>query len=187
MDYQLIKANQFVKSPWSGGDTTEFVIYPKTAKYEFRDFSFRLSTATVEVEESTFTSLPGITRTLMVLEGEMMLSHESHHIKKLGRFDSDYFKGDWKTKSKGKCTDFNLMTMGDTHGTVESLFIKKDQIYDFSFSEIVKHLVIYTYSGQFMIDDAIIETGDVIVVENPNGSFEIQGVEKCDLIITKIF
>ena len=61
MDYQIIKAESFTTSPWNGGSTTELFIYPMTSKYTSRNFHFRLSTATVNVEESTFTSLPGTT------------------------------------------------------------------------------------------------------------------------------
>jgi len=186
MNYQIVKANQFLSSPWSGGNTIELLIYPKNAKYEVRNFDFRISTATVNVEESTFTPLPSITRTLMVLDGQMTLNHKGHHSKKLGQFDSDYFDGGWKTTSLGKCTDFNLMTMGKTDGTVESLLVLQDQQVEFSFSENIEHLIFYIYSGEIRIGNEIIKTGDILHVENPTESFEIHGIEKCDLIITKI-
>jgi len=187
MNYKIIKASSFKPSPWNGGSTTELFIYPMTSKYATRNFNFRLSTATVNVEESTFTSLPGITRTLMVLDGEMTLTHKSHHTAKLGRFDSDSFKGDWNTFSKGKCSDFNLMTMGKTQGTVESLHVNKEKQVDFSFSDNIQHLVIYVYKGQIKIENKTIETGDLVVFENPTKSIEFISVEKCDLIISKIF
>jgi uncharacterized protein len=186
MNYKVIKASSLKSSPWSGGETTELFIYPGDAEYATRNFNFRLSTATVKVEESTFTALPGITRTLMVLDGEMTLTHGAHHTAKLGRFDSDNFKGDWQTSSKGKCTDFNLMTMGDTEGTVESLPVNKGKQIFISFSENIQQLVIYVYSGQIKIEDTTIEAGDLGVFKNPTKSIEIIGVEKSALIISKI-
>jgi uncharacterized protein len=186
MNYKVIKASSLKSSPWSGGETTELFIYPGDAEYSTRNFNFRLSTATVKVEESTFTALPGITRTLMVLDGEMTLTHGAHHTAKLGRFDSDNFKGDWQTSSKGKCTDFNLMTMGDTEGTVESLPVNKGKQIFISFSENIQQLVIYVYSGQIKIEDTTIEAGDLGVFKNPTKSIEIIGVEKSALIISKI-
>jgi len=187
MDYQIVKADSFTTTPWNGGRTTELFIYPMLSKYATRNFNFRLSTASVEVEKSTFTSLPGITRTLMVLDGEMTLTHNNHHTAKLGRFDSDNFKGDWNTFSRGKCSDFNLMTMGNTQGTVESLHVDKEKQVDFSFSNNIQHLVIYVYTGQIKIENETIETGDLAMFENPTKSIEIISVEKCDLIISKIF
>ena len=186
MNYKVIKASSLKSSPWSGGETTELFMYPGDAEYATRNFNFRLSTATVKVEESTFTALPGITRTLMVLDGEMTLTHGAHHTAKLGRFDSDNFKGDWQTSSKGKCTDFNLMTMGDTEGTVESLPVNKGKQIFISFSENIQQLVIYVYSGQIKIEDTTIEAGDLGVFKNPTKSIEIIGVEKSALIISKI-
>ena len=187
MNYQIIKAVSYITSQWNGGSTTELFIYPTTSKYATRNFNFRLSTATVNIEESTFTSLPGITRTLMVLDGEMTLAHKGHHTAKLGRFDSDNFKGDWNTFSKGKCSDFNLMTMGNTQGIVESLHVNKEKQVDFSFSDNIQHLVIYVYSGQIKIENETIETGDLVVFENPTKSIEFMSLEKCDLIISKVF
>ncbi len=187
MDYQIIKAGSYTTSQWNGGSTTELFIYPIPSKYATRNFNFRLSTATVNVEESTFTSLPGITRTLMVLDGEMTLTHKAHHQVKLGRFDSDNFKGDWNTSSRGKCSDFNLMTMGNTQGTIESLHVTKGKQVVFSFSDNIQHLVIYVHSGQIKIENETIETGDLVVFENPTKSIEIISVEKCDLIISKVF
>ena len=187
MDYQIIKADSYKTSQWNGGDTTELFIYPMHSKYTTRNFNFRLSTATVNIEKSNFTSLPGITRALMVLDGEMILKHKDHHTAKLGRFDSDNFKGDWNTSSGGKCSDFNLMTMGNTKGTVESLHINKEKQVDFSFSDNIQHLVIYVYAGQIKIENQTIETGDLVVFENPTKSIEFISLGKCDLIISKIF
>lgn len=187
MDYQIIKAESFITSTWNGGKTTELFIYPMTSKYATRNFHFRLSTATVNVEESTFTSLPGITRTLMVLDGEMTLTHKDHHQSKLGRFDSDNFKGDWNTSSRGKCSDFNLMTMGNTPGTVESLHVNKGKQVVFSFSDNIQYLIIYVYSGKIKIGNETIETGNLVVFETPTKSIEIISIEKCDLVISQIF
>lgn len=45
----------------------------------------------------------------MVLQGELYLSHEGHHSTALKEFQQDSFRGDWKTTSRGRVTDFNLM------------------------------------------------------------------------------
>lgn len=187
MEYKIIEGKQLKTSNWSGGTTTELFISPSASKYEFRNFDFRISTATVEVEESIFTPLPKIKRTLMVLDGKMELIHSGHHSKILERFDSDYFGGGWETKSMGKCTDFNLMTQGETDGTVESLLVDKDYRFEFELSDNLKFLILYVYSGQLKLEEDLIDTGSLIVFKQPSGSVELIGQEKCDLIITKIF
>lgn len=116
---KILSQQDFKTTKWSGGETTELFIYPEDANFASRDFQFRLSTATVEVEESTFTPLDDVSRTLVLLEGEMKLIHEEHHSKLLLPFDQDSFDGGWNTKSIGKCIDFNLMTKGGCKGSIE--------------------------------------------------------------------
>ena len=115
----------FSRLPWSGGRTTELYIYPPEAKYAKRDFLFRISSATVEIENATFTSLPDIHRTLMILEGEIRIHHEGQYDKEMKKFDIDSFQGSWKSTSKGRCIDFNLMCSAEANGTVEAILMDK--------------------------------------------------------------
>lgn len=105
----ILKKEDYKTSNWSGGRTTELLIFPSEASYSERNFKWRLSSATVEAEKSTFTGLPGISRIILVLKGELLLEHEGHHKVLLKGFQQDCFKGDWVTNSYGKVTDFNLM------------------------------------------------------------------------------
>lgn len=114
-----ITREEFKTSFWSGGTTTQLLIYPKDADYSARNFKWRISSAKVEVGESLFTYLPGIKRILMVLEGNLTLVHEGHHSAVLGKFQQDSFKGDWTTRSYGKVTDFNLMMTEECDGNIE--------------------------------------------------------------------
>ena len=79
------------------------------------------------------------------------------------------------------------MTMGNTQGIVESLHINKEKQVDFSFSDNIQHLVIYVYSGQIKIENETIETDNLVIFENPTKSIEFISLEKCDLIICKLF
>lgn len=123
---EIIKKENYNVSRWSGGKTTELYIYPKTAKYNNRDFKWRISTATVEVEESIFTRLEGFSRKLMVTEGKTVLEHEGMYNITLNPFEKDSFMGDWTTKSYGKASDFNLMTAKECSGTLDVLTIKAE-------------------------------------------------------------
>lgn len=66
---QLIPKSAQTTSNWSGGTTTQLFIYPPEASYAARNFLFRISTATVETETSTFTDLTGFNRILLLLNG----------------------------------------------------------------------------------------------------------------------
>ncbi|MDA7803782.1 HutD family protein [Crocinitomix sp.] len=109
MEYKIIRKPDIKTTQWAGGTTSELYIYPESALYAQRNFDFRLSTATVDVWESEFTPLPGISRTLMIMDGVMILKHEEQKELLLKKFDQSNFEGGWKTLSQGKCVDFNLM------------------------------------------------------------------------------
>lgn len=94
---------------WSGGKTTELAIEPADSLYADRNFTWRLSSATVEVEESTFTDLPDYDRIIMTLCGEIDLRHDGGewmHFQECTPYD---FDGGADTESRGRVTDFNLM------------------------------------------------------------------------------
>ena len=117
--FEMIKKDQQKTSKWSGGTTNEIYIYPVNSLYGHGNFKWRLSSAKVEVERSTFTSLPGISRLLMVVKGDLLLKHEGHHNAKLSAFEQDSFSGEWITTSLGKVTDFNLMLSEGYKGSLE--------------------------------------------------------------------
>lgn len=123
---EIIRRNEQITSEWSGGTTTQLAIYPEGSDYKERNFSWRLSSARVDLEESVFTSLPGIYRHIMVLEGEMRLIHEGHHTISLKRYEKDSFSGDWTTKSIGRVRDFNLMLNNGCKGELEAVVADKE-------------------------------------------------------------
>ncbi|MGL4859214.1 MAG: HutD/Ves family protein [Enterobacteriaceae bacterium] len=121
LTYHLIPRDQQKTAQWAGGTTTELSIYPADSLYSERNFSLRLSSATVVLDSSEFTPLAGYTRHIMLLEGEMRLSHQGHHEISLPRFGTDCFEGAWQTTSYGKCTDFNLMLAAGWEGQLTTL------------------------------------------------------------------
>jgi len=108
--YFMRAKNSARTTTWAGGTTSELYIYPENSFYAERNFSFRISTATIEQEESTFSIMTGFKRHLMLLDGELTLAHKDHHRIKLNPLEQDFFLGEWETKSEGICTDLNLMT-----------------------------------------------------------------------------
>ena len=51
----------------------------------------------------------------------IIINHKNHYSKQLNKWDIDSFEGNWETSSIGKCTDFNLMTTGNTFGDLSLL------------------------------------------------------------------
>jgi environmental stress-induced protein Ves len=117
---ELVRHDDQHVSAWSGGTTTEIAIFPRDAIYGRRDFLWRVSSARVDAEASTFTPLPGYQRLLMVLEGDMTLRHEGHHSERLTPFEQDAFSGAWVTSSSGRARDFNVMLAQGCEGQLRA-------------------------------------------------------------------
>ena len=108
-----LTAADFRTSAWSGGTTTELFLYPEGGSYAARNFLFRISSATVDLEESDFTALPGVERYITPLQGSFTLTHPGTSPVELPPLAPPYrFPGDIPTHCVGKATDFNLMLKG---------------------------------------------------------------------------
>ena len=126
MKKRIYGEEQFNIGKWSGGVTSEYAIYPESAKYIDRDFIWRLSSASVDVEESIFTKLPDYDRILMVLEGDAVLVHGDERTVKLAKGQQDSFDGGAKTKCFGKIKDYNLMVKKGCYGSLNVIEAKSE-------------------------------------------------------------
>jgi len=122
--YDFKKQYQCNSYIWSGGTSTELYIYPRTSIESDRDFDFRISTSNINLEHSTLAKFKGYMRDIMLLEGDMKLSHEGFHTVTLDRFSQDFFKGDWETEAFGQCVDLNLIYKKEYAGGFEPLAFK---------------------------------------------------------------
>lgn len=171
------RCGNYLTSCWSGGNTTEFFVYPEGASYAAQDFLFRISSATVDTKQSEFTRLPGIRRILMVLEGTVELTCGSGPPVSLSPYECFEFSGEDDTKSKGICRDFNLMMRKGCTGQLEALDFSGDTTYD------RKGICIAVYAlfGQFRVcwgegEEQLLE-GDSILCLNPSGKQSTVTVE----------
>ena len=104
---------------WSGGKTTELYLYPSDGSYAERRFLFRISSATVDLPESHFTRLDGVTRYLTPLS-------EGFWLKRGGRWNYLAnggvlcFSGEEDVFCRGCGRDLNLM-LKDAHGEMRVL------------------------------------------------------------------
>ena len=191
MKISILSSQHFLTSQWSGGSSTQLYIFPFHASYTKRNFDLRISTARVEVAESTFTALPGINRKLMILDGEINITHEGQYSKNLKAFDVDCFNGDWKTTSIGTCTDFNVMTTGQQQSELYHLSMGPISNYRLKPQEVCKNLFLYATSGiihlQLMNVDYILKTGNLMHIENLSvSSISINSAEVFGVVILEM-
>ena len=177
---ELLHQADYKTAEWSGGATTELSIAPENSIYADRDFEWRLSSATVEVEESVFTSLPDYNRIIMTLQGGIRLTHNQGEWIELPEFTPHAFDGGDKTVSIGKVIDFNLMMRkGVCTGDVVPMCVKAGDSgrIDKMLSEQVQNykvIMVYCYEGILLIslengDKYEVRKGDVLKL---TGTFE---------------
>ena len=192
---KIIKKDKLSSSKWSGGTTTQLYIYPENELYENRNFTFRISSAKVDLEESTFTKLPNIKRRIMILDGKLKLIHENHHSVTLEKFQQDTFYGDWNTKSYGKVTDFNLMLNDNANGFIEYINLENEKIINPYKNDKYNNTteVFYCVRGKINIsinnEREQLEAGDVAIIKNIyNLEIKLNNMDKfnSDIIRTKV-
>lgn len=163
MKKSYLPPSSFHAKTWANGTTTELVKFPPESDFLKRDFVFRISTATVEAEESTFSDFSGLTRILMVLEGSLTLIHEGRYQKQLSSYEQDTFDGGWSTRSIGKVRDFNVMCNDQASATLRAFTLEKGS------SEVLSihagRVVLFVHTGQFQWEDQLLETGSILDVE----------------------
>lgn len=150
MKKQIILADKQHVTTWSGGQTRELFITGGAASYAARDFTLRLSSATVETERSVFTDLPGFQRALMPLHGTIRLTHNDGPARTLVPFAADRFAGSDKTVSEGKCRDFNVMWQEQAYQEMQMEALLAFPVLQQSTAEDFY----YAYQGSFLVQAA---------------------------------
>ena len=87
MEYKLYREEDFKTSQRIDGRTQELVLDPESSTYLERNFIWRLSLDFIEKEEANLSRLPDYDRILMVVEGEVVLSHEEQRVTRLKELD----------------------------------------------------------------------------------------------------
>ena len=181
---KVIRSAETTLNSWSGGTTRELYIYPATSSYTARDFLFRLSIATVEVEKSDFTPLPGVRRVTMILEGEIVLHHEGNYSKTLRPFESDAYDGAWQSRSEGRCTDFNLMMRETAEGEVEMFRLKEGEVVSFINADSTHAL--YVHTGTIERNETVLEAGDLVVWTEEEGEASFLSIGESTVVYCEI-
>ncbi len=166
---------------WANGTSTELFVYPPDGNFQTRDFVFRISTATVEAEETTFSDFSGLTRILLPLKGKLTLIHEGRYTKELEPFEQDQFDGAWHTRSKGKVQDFNVIFNKETSAKVmHHAFATKEEI-TLDMQESWRFL--FVNNGVFAINGERVSTGDLLEFQRIDSQpVEIKCIDKGNIL-----
>lgn len=162
--------------PWKNGlgSTVEYLINPPAADVRFEMFNYRISSALVTAE-STFSYFKGYKRILILLNGEMTLTHKNAAGKEttaaLKSFAAHTFSGDdlttAKVKGGGEIRDLNFIYRADKYE------VKSEIITGMRSLTFVPKKTYYFFSpeAKFYVDQQEIPPGKltVVKVEKPLG------------------
>jgi len=148
----------FTTSAWSGGTNTQLYIHPEGATLKEQNFSFRLSTATIEQSPAVFTPLSSkIRRAFMLMEGQVTLQHERRDPVSLKPYEITHFNGADHITSMGQGVPFNLMTTEVLAVALDHHSLSVSQNLQLSPNNTNQMLLVYLHKG----------TADIF---NPNGT-----------------
>ncbi|HRX13689.1 MAG TPA: HutD family protein [Eubacteriales bacterium] len=169
---EILDSKKFKTSLWNGGKTVEMFIFPSDASYQKGDFLFRLSSATIEDENTVFTVLPNVKRFLTPIDNTLVLTHtkdgQSREVT-LDPLKVDVFDGGEETLCVGTGQDVNLMIKDGSQG----------KMITFSGGKVI-------FSGDFLFiyaleditagknEETLIKKGEV-AISNEKGKYSISG------------
>ena len=170
---KIIQSADVIPQKWSGGTTSELFIFPEGSEFSKENYTLRISLATVEQAHTTFTTLPNVTRTLLVLKGSQLLQHEEHHTADVQPWQQDTFSGDWLTQCTGTSTNFNVMCRGNLRAKTEVLVLTEAT--DLSFIEDGQLRFLFVAEGTVLLNSNLLHAFEGAVINETVQCFTAQG------------
>ncbi len=180
--------DDYITSEWSGGTTTQIAIYPESEKYVDRNFLWRISSATIDVDVSDFTLLYDYNRFIATLDKGIEL-HQDGEVYKLEPLEIHYFDGGMSTKSFGRCRDFNLMLRKDMCSATVRLIDERISL--ISSSKGAMDIILFCICGSSIItfgeDVLTIQQNETIIVSNEIVDISLESLRDTKIYIIEIF
>jgi len=167
-------------SEWTGGTTSELLIFPENSTVSKQNFDYRISTAKVLVEKSEFTSFPNFNRKLAILEGKLKIQHNHSDWYTLNKGEQAEFKGEWITRSEGQVVDFNVIYSNEYQ--VELDFVS--QINCVPKMDEIELFGVYCVNGMGRLNGVAFHESDFVCVQEVG--LEIESSENSRFIQVKI-
>lgn len=200
-DIKIITKQENTPTFWYGGMSAELTTYPPSSSFAKRDFLWRLGFAKIDIPESNFSALPGVSRHLMVTNGKMTIEHVGQYTKTLSELEVDNFIGDFETKTHGICSVFNLMTRENYKGSLFPLIINHKSSHELShsisYNEEIVSVCLHPLAGSFKIiinnHSFAIHTGDLLRIDCMESDSSVkfnlvnESYEHCKIIVSIIY
>lgn len=167
----------YALSHWSGGKTVQVAIAPEGAVYAHRDFLWRISSATADLDESDYTPLPGYQRWLAVFDRPIRLQHDGGETVTLNPYEIYCFDGGAATHSWGRCADFNLMLRkGRAEGSIQAVLLSGGQTLK---TQGADTMLLYCAEGSGTVGDISLKAEEAVLVQDVDeDAFTVTGSGK---------
>ncbi|MFT6921736.1 MAG: environmental stress-induced protein Ves [Crocinitomicaceae bacterium] len=172
----IIRFKDAKVTEWSGGQTFEILIQPHGSNFKEGNYDLRVSVATVNLSSTTFTRLPGVSRTLTVLEGDLKLINENNFEVYLKPYQQYSFSGDESIRSQGKVKDFNVMWK---NGNAVVKHLSYSQNASVSMESRADVTLFFLAKGSLKCGSEIIKASDSIVAHK---ALEIRTIDPCEIL-----
>ena len=197
MKQKVIHASDVIRKKWSGGVSSQYYIYPEGADRSTGEYAFIVTSATVELETSTFSDYTGFDRVIMSITKPYTLVHNEEEVCHLQPFEPHAFTGEESTRSEGVYTDCNLiMKRGESCGEMSSVLLSPGSSFYGPQGHGGKHCVwtLLCCAGAFVCrsGDAAetVKAGDMLVLDHASGSASWQcensGEEDCRIVLCRV-
>lgn len=164
----ILSGSDYAVSRWAGGSSSQIFIYPENSIFNEHTFLWRISTASLEADSSTFTCFGGYHRILHLLTGESQLHFGDGRLYTLHPDDEVSFKGSDFVQSYGQASDLNLIMADGVWGETNTLKWKSAACWERSIpygGDAGKcQCVLYIAEGTVKIAEKILHAGDSIVL-----------------------
>jgi environmental stress-induced protein Ves len=156
---------------WSGGTSSEWFIFPKITSYQNRDFSLRISSATVNLSPISFTPFPAYQRLICITKGEGEIAINGKAVK-LSKTDLIAFSGADEVISEGIFEDFNILFHPSFDVKIKMV------VYSIEAPNIMLPAstnLVFFLSGEFLVDGMSYRAPFFIEIEDINQTLSLSG------------
>jgi environmental stress-induced protein Ves len=172
----------FSRNDWSGGTSTQLVIYPSESDLLKQNFEFRISTASIDVEESQFTQFFLHKRIICSLLNPITLIHSDIQPFCLTPLVPYSFDGGMTTKCIGKTIDFNVIFNDSWDASIKVYQIDSmiDMAYIQSYSDLT---YFFQVQGESFINAILLEESELLLFKEMPDDFNLKIVNKDSLLV----
>lgn len=123
MEYRIYKEEDFSITSSPAGAVRQLAVFPEHPR---QNFIWSLGIQEIQQEEASLSRMPEYDRSLLVLEGDVILAYEGQRVARLKELEQDRFDGGFSAKSFGRAQMYDLLVRKGAAGYLDVLKLTKE-------------------------------------------------------------